>query len=771
MTFKPDRPYRLRWSGGYYQGPVWPPEREPDINVVKSLAKEHLQALAKGPLDDATFEVSFFAEGAFNKLYQISAPELELSYLLRATLPVEPYYKTESEVATIAFLRTNTSIPVPRIIAWQSKLDGDLGSEWILMEKLEGVPLIDVWRKISWDRKLTLVEEVAKLVKELHGHEFDTIGALYFKSALDGLVSGRDHLLTATPVQSRKWKDNDHGVIETGMSTEVNPEEHPEKADIAEENVTALAQRVSSTHDRELAAQPLVSSGISGHYQNVAVEEANPGFATEQIGEAPSGPNGKETSTHFAIGRIFDQDFFKASRYYLPGNRGPYRSTKEWLRAIIRFQQQWIKDGPIEDDPDYGSDFEEEVPKMQRYCNKYLDVLPRVFANEEAELPYTLHHHDLNAANIIVSPETFDIVGIVDWEMINIVPKWRAASYPRFLNFAKTWTGETSEPPTLESLPPDSYREDMVDLIVEKRDRWDDRLLRDHWDATMKQLNKDNEVLLDPSEVLTKNEYFYEITNLTGWWNWARIWLYRFETGTNELPPSDDSDEESPKGKKQSKKDLSKDLASLQKEPAKEKAEDAVAETNDVAIPSPVDAHVNGTTKDEFISATTHSEYRNAASTGVPTQEEPESGPLSGAARIEDYSGEDEQGQAILDRNTIPATPAHFGDQGSGASPSGVTHIFGKDDASAGEHGSSGSKQQEVDQIVSTEEKGNPMEAEGPTSSNISEARTEYQSSAERIAIEEEGSPVSSNVSLAGLDHPPLVRDRKDSLWAYCTVG
>lgn len=771
MTFKPDRPYRLRWSGGYYQGPVWPPEREPDINVVKSLAREHLQALAKGPLDDATFEVSFFAEGAFNKLYQISAPELELSYLLRATLPVEPYYKTESEVATIAFLRANTSIPVPRIIAWQSKLDGDLGSEWILMEKLEGVPLFDVWRKISWDRKLTLVEEVAKLVKELHGHEFDMIGALYFKSALDRLVSGRDQLLTATPVQSRKWKDNDHGVIEIGMSTEVNLEEHPEKADIAEENVTALAQRVSSTHDREFAAQPPVSSGISGHYQNVAVEEANLGFATEQISEEPSGPNGKETSTDFAIGRIFDQDFFKASRYYLPGNRGPYRSTMEWLSAMICFQQQWIKDGPIEDDPDYGSDFEEEVPKMQRYCNKYLDVLPRVFANEEAELPYTLHHHDLNAANIIVTPETFDIVGIVDWEMINIVPKWRAASYPQFLKCASPWTGETSTPPALESLPLDSYREDMVDCIVEKRDRWDYRLLRDHWDATMKQLKKDNEVLLDPSEVRTKNEYFHEITNLTDWWNWARIWLYRFETGAKGSPPNDDSDEESPKGKEKSKEDLGKDLASPQKELAKEKAEDVVAETNNVAVPSPVDAHVNGTTRDELVSTTTHSEYRDAASTGTLTQEEPESGSISEAARTEEYSGEDEQGQAILARTTIPATPAHFGAQGSGASPSGVTHMSRKDESSAAEHGDSGSKQQEVDQIVSTEDKGNPMEAEGPTSSNISEAGTEYQSSAESIAIEAEGSPVSSNVSAVGLDHPHLVRDRKDSLWEYCTVS
>ena len=773
MTFKPGRPYRLQWAGGYFRGPVWPPEREPDIDVVRNLAKKHLQELAKGPLNDTSLEVTFFAEGAYNKLFQISAPELESSYLLRATLPVEPYFKTESEVATIAFLRANTAIPVPKIIAWQSNLDGDLGSEWILMEKLDGVALYGVWRKVPWDRKLTLVEEVAKLVKELHSHSFDKIGSLYFKSALEELADGRDHLLTAIPNQDRRGSGDDHDVIATGMSKEVGLEKHQERTEPAKENVTAQAQGFSSVYDRDAAALPPVSSEshrADAQDNNASKEETGPGFEKQHSGEVRPGTLAEGNSGSFAIDRVFDSRFFTADKYYHPGNRGPYRCTMEWLSTVIRFQQQWIKDGPIEDDDDYDSDFEEEAPKMLRYCKEFLDVLPRVFANEEAEVPYTLHHHDLNASNIIVNPETFDIIGIVDWEMVNIVPMWRAAEHPEFLDFAKPWTEEISEPPTLESLPPDSYRENQVDIILDRRDRWDYQLLRDHWDATMKKLRKDDEVLLDPSEVKTKNGYFYQISNLTDMWNWARIWLYRFETGTEGWPPEDDSDE-SPKKKRKSKEDLSEDLASSQKVLAKEEAENEVAENNDLAVPSLVDAHVNGTTKDEILSATTHSEYPDTASTGVPTREEPESGPFSEAGRIEEYPGEDEQGQAILDRNTIPATPAHFGDQGSEASPSGLTHIVGKDDASVGEHGSSGSKQQEVDQIVSTEDKGNPMEAEGPTSSNISEAGTEYQSSAESIAIEEEGSPISSNASAAGLDYPPLVKEREGNLWSYCPMS
>ena len=607
MAFKPDRPFRLRWSGGYFQRPVWPPDREPNIDVIRSLAKNHLQKLAKGPLNDTSLEVTFFAEGAYNKLYEISAPELNSNYLLRATLPAEPYFKTESEVATIAFLRANTTISVPRIIAWQSNLDGDLGSEWILMEKLEGVTLLSVWRKIPWGRKLSLVEEIAKFTKELQSYRFDKIGGLYFKSALENIADGQDHLLTASPSQDRKWSDNDHDGIATGMSEEVDLEKHHERAGMAKENVTAQAEDFSSAYHQESAAQPpllLQNPRADAHDKTVDREKTGLGSVEHEFGGTRPGTLMEEKSESFAIGRIFDTRFFEANRYYLPGNRGPYRCTMEWLSAMIHFQLQWIKDGPIEDDSDYGSDFEEESPKMKRYCNKFLDVLPRIFANEEVELPYTLHHHDLNASNIIVDPETFDIIGIVDWELVNIVPMWRAASHPEFLDFAKPFSGEISMPPTLESLPLGSYEEDEVDCIVDKRDRWDYQLLRDHWDATMKQLKMDDEVLLDPSEVETKNEYFYEISNLTDMWNWARIWLYRFETGTKGCPSDDDSDEESTEGKRRFKGDISEDLTSSQNVLAKEQAGNEVVETNDGSSQASVDVHVNGRARDEYIPTT-----------------------------------------------------------------------------------------------------------------------------------------------------------------------
>ena len=462
MTFKPDRPYPLRWSGGYYEGPVWPQGREINTDVVRLLAKKHLLGIATAPFDESTLEVSFFAEGAFNKLYHISAPELPSSYLLRVTIPVEPFFKTESEVATIAFLRANTSIPVPNIIAWQSNIDSedDLGYEWMLMEKIDGVPLFDVWRKVPWDQKLALVDNIAELITELQSQVFDEIGALYFKSKSSGTASKT-----------------------------------------VEPPVLLDADTVPEFYDHEKTGEPDYSNTM-----RLNIDETACSIKTDH--------------KDFVVGRFFHESFFKASRYYLPGNRGPYRSSLQWLTALVQLQLEWINRGPVEGDDDYDSDFEDDALKMKPLCQEYLDILPSVFEEEENG-PYVLHHHDLNLANIIVDPETFDIRGIIDWEMVNVVPMWKATSHPKFLVFIKPFPEETSAPPT------PSY-EDEEDSAVYTRDRWDYQLLRDRWDATMKRLDGDMKKLPDLGKAEIKNGCLEDIPNLTGMYRWAEIWLENF---------------------------------------------------------------------------------------------------------------------------------------------------------------------------------------------------------------------------------------------------
>lgn len=150
--------------------PRW--TKEPDLNVIASIARTHL-----GSSEDASPEVTFYAQGAFNKLYRISTASA--IRLMRVSLPVDPHYKTESEVATIEFVRQKTSFPVPQIIAFDSNNENELGFEWILMEMMPGVTLRKGWRKMSWDAKEEIVKRLVESQARLFEHRFHKIGNIF----------------------------------------------------------------------------------------------------------------------------------------------------------------------------------------------------------------------------------------------------------------------------------------------------------------------------------------------------------------------------------------------------------------------------------------------------------------------------------------------------------------------------------------------------------------------------------------------------------------
>jgi hypothetical protein len=103
------------------------------------------------------------------------------SFIMRVSLPVDPYFKTASEVATLQFVRKNTSIPIPRAITFDSSADNELGFEWILMTKLPGVPLKSLWESpnLVWDSRVQITKTLAGYVKQLRSFKFPLMGNLY----------------------------------------------------------------------------------------------------------------------------------------------------------------------------------------------------------------------------------------------------------------------------------------------------------------------------------------------------------------------------------------------------------------------------------------------------------------------------------------------------------------------------------------------------------------------------------------------------------------
>ncbi len=554
MANERDHRDRLHWTGGYCRGPVWP--REPNVDVIKLLAKRHLIAELPAAFDGELLEVSFFAEGGFNKLYQISCAGHHTSYLFRVAIPIVPYYKTESEVATIAFVHANTSIPVPRVFAWDSNRGNELTFEWILMEKMDGVPLWDVWRKVPWERKLELTETIAGMIKQLRDRKFDRIGGLFFKSALnrgnielrkapepkvlltnsivdEGLDAGIDNpdaktsKMALRPAIQDSNADNrsrpETGSHPTGLHS-INGEAQSELKQLARitrkiEFLAADPQSINNDSLDEFKQVLLGDEAGSGD-----PPEARPATTTAIApleGSEVTRPVAIVNQADFAIGQGFDSLFFDGNRLYLPGNRGPYKSSLEWLSAEVQVQLRWIKDGPIEDDDDYTSDFEEEASQMEALCYGYLKCLPTIFGDDEKD-SFTLHHHDLNLANILVYPETFDIIGIVDWEMIDVAPEWRASEHPRFLEYMEPFEDE-EEPP----IP--SY-EDEDDIAVLTRDRWDYRILRHHFDGAMDEMTRNDGVIVDSLKTKAQRDCHRYLRECTNTWCWAEDWLKSYRT-------------------------------------------------------------------------------------------------------------------------------------------------------------------------------------------------------------------------------------------------
>ncbi|KAJ7194493.1 hypothetical protein B0H12DRAFT_1082427 [Mycena haematopus] len=102
---------------------------EVDRRVLRDVVMEHM----KTPVA----RIVFLSAGTFHKAYLITLTSAH-QVVARVARRFMPRLKTESEVATLRFLRENTSVPVPEVHYYDSNPYNRLGGEWILMSKVSG---------------------------------------------------------------------------------------------------------------------------------------------------------------------------------------------------------------------------------------------------------------------------------------------------------------------------------------------------------------------------------------------------------------------------------------------------------------------------------------------------------------------------------------------------------------------------------------------------------------------------------------------------------
>ncbi|KAB8069206.1 kinase-like domain-containing protein [Aspergillus leporis] len=122
-------------------------------------------------------------EGGFNRVFIF---ELNNSKRIVARLPFSlagpAQLTTSSEIATIRYLQTKTTIPIPRILDWccdATSIDNSIGSEYIIMEHAAGVQLHKKWQEMAGDQRVRCIDAIYQKAKEVVDLQFPCFGSLY----------------------------------------------------------------------------------------------------------------------------------------------------------------------------------------------------------------------------------------------------------------------------------------------------------------------------------------------------------------------------------------------------------------------------------------------------------------------------------------------------------------------------------------------------------------------------------------------------------------
>ncbi|KAH8200307.1 hypothetical protein TruAng_005523 [Truncatella angustata] len=122
-------------------------------------------------------DIKFLAQGAFNKIFTVTSTDEQV--VARVTLPIDPKWKTLSEVATLEWVRTNTSLPVPQVFAYNADGSTPVGFEWIAMEMMPGKPWADAYRSMTFSAKEEVVRRIARFSSEIFQKRMRGIGNIF----------------------------------------------------------------------------------------------------------------------------------------------------------------------------------------------------------------------------------------------------------------------------------------------------------------------------------------------------------------------------------------------------------------------------------------------------------------------------------------------------------------------------------------------------------------------------------------------------------------
>ncbi|KAL8783685.1 MAG: hypothetical protein Q9195_009310 [Heterodermia aff. obscurata] len=343
--------------------------------------------------------------GAFNYCIEVSFDQdegVEAHWLMRFPIPgavMHPEAKVRHEVAVMRYLYENTTIPVPRVVAWGTAEDNIFEGvgpfiimEFVqgksLYEVLKGTPIKEVFRPLSADEYLKELQrkaeagegdnevlspliddkilalvyrQLAIVYLELSEHSFDKIGSL-------DMTGGLQPTWTVTAPPYTNLANEMERVA--GVSKEARREPFDSAADyllnVAQQKINAMQMQRNSVDDVEFGREAYAARHL--------FRDTVPTFLDHENNHGPFKlvcddfrPGNILVDRNLKITAICDWEWTYAAPYQ------QFYTAPRWL--LLKAPEEWRIDEP------YGGGVGED--DMRKAYEKKLDLFLRILKEEE----------------------------------------------------------------------------------------------------------------------------------------------------------------------------------------------------------------------------------------------------------------------------------------------------------------------------------------------------------------------------------------------------
>lgn len=81
-------------------------------------------------------------------------------------------------------VQCHSKIPIPTVLDWSDDSANPIGSAYFIMEHAGGVPLHQMWPKMSFHQKMNCIRLVSTNIMKMSELNFPGYGSLYFADAV-----------------------------------------------------------------------------------------------------------------------------------------------------------------------------------------------------------------------------------------------------------------------------------------------------------------------------------------------------------------------------------------------------------------------------------------------------------------------------------------------------------------------------------------------------------------------------------------------------------